>query len=103
MKALLGVKPDRIGPRPDVEDAIESLLRQRGQEAALKLARAGLRQARRARSGKRFEFWTAVAMQIEAIRVDGEAEIILQRAGRLTKPDGANSALWGARDLEKTQ
>jgi hypothetical protein len=103
MKGLLGVKSDRIGPRPDVEDAIESLVRQRGQEAALKLARAGLRQARRARSRKRFEFWTAVAIQIEAIRVDGEAEKTLHQAGRLTKPNGANSALWGERDLETTQ
>src|SRR5271166_4881494 len=102
-KGLAGAKLDRISHRIDVDAAIEALRRHCGQEAALKLARLGLRHARRARSRKRFEFWTAVAMQIEAIRCDGETEKILHQAGRPTKPDGANSALWGERDLEKTQ
>jgi hypothetical protein len=103
MNGLIGAKPDRTGRRPDVEDAIASLVSQRGQKAALKLARAGLRLARRARSRKHFEFWTSVAVQIEANRFDGETERLLHEAGRLTKPDGANSALTGEGDLEKAQ
>jgi hypothetical protein len=67
-KGLAGAKLDRISRRMDVDDAIEALRRQCGQDAALKLARAGMQHARRARSRKRFEFWTAVAAQIGAMR-----------------------------------
>jgi hypothetical protein len=96
-----GAKLDRISRRLDV-DAIEALRNRCGQEAALKLARLGLRHARLARSRKRFEFWMAVLSQIEATGLDDGAGKISQQAWRLTTPNG-NSTLCGERDLEETK
>src|SRR5208337_5652471 len=54
--------------------ATELLFRQNGEAEALKIARLELRKARRARSRKRFDFWTAVAQEMQVAR-GGSGEI----------------------------
>ena len=45
--------------------ATELLFSQNGEAEALKIARLELQKTRRARSGKRFDFWTAVAQEMQ--------------------------------------
>ena len=53
--------------------AVIALLRDRhGEATACKMARLEQLKARRARSRKRFDFWTAVATQMEQGRLDSE-------------------------------
>jgi hypothetical protein len=54
--------------------AIELLCDQRNVREALKLARQELQKARRARSRKRFAFWTEVATEMENLRADRKPE-----------------------------
>jgi hypothetical protein len=48
--------------------ATELLFRQNGEAEALNIARLELRKTRRARSRKRFDFWTAVAQKMQVVR-----------------------------------
>ena len=66
--------------------AVISLLRDRhGEATACKMARLEQLKARRARSRKRFDFWTAVATQMQQGR--GNA---LRRHGRAFSADGSH-------------
>ncbi len=82
-RSALGYAPtgSREGALIDVESmprrmsvsAVIAFLRDRhGEAAACKMARLELAKARRARSRKRFDFWTAVATQMQQVRLDSE-------------------------------
>src|SRR5271157_2547212 len=82
-RSALGCAPtgSREGTLIDVESmsrrmsvsAVIAFLRDRhGEAAACKMARLEQAKARRARSRKRFDFWTAVATQMEQVRLDSE-------------------------------
>jgi hypothetical protein len=47
--------------------AVERLLTLHGEDAARRLVRQEQQKARRARSRKRFDFWTAVAAEMESM------------------------------------
>ena len=51
---------------------IEFLRDRHGEAAACRMARLEQLKARRARSRKRFDFWTAVATQMQQVRLDSE-------------------------------
>ncbi len=55
-----------------VSAVIASLRDRHGEATACKMARLEQLKARRARSRKRFDFWTAVATQMEQGRLDSE-------------------------------
>ena len=82
-RSALGCAPtgSREGALIDVESmprrmsvsAVIAFLRDRhGEAAACKMARLELAKARRARSRKRFDFWTVVATQMQQVRLDSE-------------------------------
>jgi len=51
--------------RASVPAVLELLRVRNGEAKALKIARLELQKARRARSRKRFDFWSAVSIQLE--------------------------------------
>lgn len=61
--------------RTSAPAAMELLLRQNGEAKALKIARLERDKARRARSRKRYDFWTAVSQEMELaarLKADGD-------------------------------
>jgi len=54
-----------IWRNPGAPAAVELLCSQNGGAKSLQIARLELQKARRARSRKRFDFWAAVAQQME--------------------------------------
>ena len=58
--------------RMSVSAMIEFLRDRHGEAAACRMARLEQLKARRARSRKRFDFWTAVATQMQQARLDSE-------------------------------
>ena len=82
-RSALGCAPtgSREGALIDVESmprrmsgsaVIASLRDRHGEAAACKMVRLELAKARRARSRKRFDFWTVVATQMQQVRLDSE-------------------------------
>lgn len=68
--ALIDV--ESMSRRMSVSAVIAFLRDRHGEAAACKMVRLELAKARRARSRKRFDFWTAVATQMQQVRLDSE-------------------------------
>jgi predicted nucleic acid-binding protein len=77
--------------RMSASAATKLLCGHRSAQEALKLARQELQMARRARSRKRFAFWTQVAAEMETLRAglrpEGTGATGLPRAGKAAGVD----------------
>src|SRR5208282_817055 len=69
-RALIDV--DSMSRRMSVSAVIAFLRDRHGEAATCKIARLEQAKARRVRSRKRFDFWTAVATQMEQVRLEAE-------------------------------